>query len=60
MRLVDENLLETAPAGDRAEARERLEAARELDGVDAIKVGFPRGASVDEIMQTMEELAPEN
>ncbi|MFB6171453.1 MAG: TIGR04024 family LLM class F420-dependent oxidoreductase [Haloarculaceae archaeon] len=60
MRLVDENLLETAPAGDREEARERLDAARRLDGVDAIKVGFPRGASVDEIMQTMEELAPEN
>lgn len=60
MRLVDENLLETAPAGDSDEARERLTEARKLDGVDAIKVGFPRGATVDEIMQTMEELAPEN
>jgi len=60
MELVDENLLETAPTGNRAEAQERLEAARDLDGVDAIKVGFPRGATVDEIMQTMEELAPES
>jgi coenzyme F420-dependent oxidoreductase len=60
MRLVDENLLETAPAGDSDEARKRLTVARKLDGVDAIKVGFPRGATVDEIMQTMEELAPEN
>lgn len=60
MRLVDENLLETAPAGDSDEARDRLTEARKLDGVDAIKVGFPRGATVDEIMQTMEELAPEN
>jgi len=60
MELVDENLLETAPTGNRTEARERLEAARDLDGVDAIKVGFPRGATVDEIMQTMEELAPES
>ena len=57
--LVDEELLDdVAAVGTPEEARERFRKFANIDGVDAIAVGFPRGASVDETRETLEALAP--
>lgn len=45
-------------AGTPEVAREEFAQFRDLDGVDAINVSFPRGAGPDEIHATMEALAP--
>ena len=56
--LVEEELRdERGAAGTPAEARAELRRFLELDGVDAVNVSFPRGATPDEILQTMEALA---
>ncbi|WP_408960576.1 TIGR04024 family LLM class F420-dependent oxidoreductase [Natrinema sp. 74] len=57
-QLVAANLMEEVPAGTPAEARECLEAVVARDEVDAMKVAFPRGATIEEIHKTMDALAP--
>lgn len=56
--LTDELLDAFAVAGTPAECRERLAEFEALDGVDAISVSFPRGASKEEVEGTIDELAP--
>ena len=57
--LVDETLLDDlAAAGTPTEARERLAAFEAIDGVDAVAVAAPRGASRAEIDETVDALAP--
>jgi coenzyme F420-dependent oxidoreductase len=46
-------------AGTPEEAREELQRYLDMDGVDAVNVSFPRGAEPEEILQTMEALAPD-
>ncbi|MFB6176603.1 MAG: hypothetical protein ABEI99_05580, partial [Halobaculum sp.] len=56
---VDDDLLdELAVAGTPEAARERLAEFTEIDGLDAVAVSFPRGASFEEIQTTADELAP--
>lgn len=47
-------------AGTPEKAREQFEAFVDVDGVDALNVSFPRGATVDEILHTMEVFAPDS
>lgn len=58
-RLVADHLIEEVPAGAPAEVRERLKDAASRDEVDAVKVAFPRGATIEEIHETMDALSPE-
>lgn len=51
-------LEELAVAGAPDEARARLERWEEMDEVDAVSVSFPRGATRDEISETIDNLAP--
>ncbi|MFC6766233.1 LLM class flavin-dependent oxidoreductase, partial [Natrinema soli] len=61
LELVEENIVDDlCAAGDPETAREKLEAYEAVDGLDAIAVSFPRGASEDQVRQTMEAVAPEN
>lgn len=53
-----ELLDEIAIAGDPETARSQLEQFTSIDGVDAVAVSFPRGAETDEVMSTLEALAP--
>lgn len=46
-------------AGTPEEAREQLQDFLDLEGLDAVNVSFPRGATPEEIDRTMEALAPE-
>ena len=58
--LIDDDLLDSLAVGGTPErARELLAEFETLDGVDVASVSFPRGADVEEIMATMEALAPE-
>jgi coenzyme F420-dependent oxidoreductase len=57
--LPDELMDKTAVAGTPEEAERKLEVFADIDGVDAINVSFPRAADHDQILQTMEVLAPE-
>jgi len=58
--LVTEDLLDDlAVAGDRERARESLDRFAAIDGVDAVAVGFPRGASRQRMQDTLHALAPE-
>jgi len=58
--LLDEELIDDlAAVGTPEEAREQFEKFASIDGVDAVAVGFPRGATVDEARETLEALAPE-
>jgi coenzyme F420-dependent oxidoreductase len=57
---MDDDLLDSlAVGGTPEEARDLLAEFADVDGVDSISVSFPRGASVEEILATMEALAPE-
>jgi coenzyme F420-dependent oxidoreductase len=57
--LRDSGLLdELAVAGTGDEARELLEKWESMDEVDAVSVSFPRGASLDEIEETIHRLSP--
>lgn len=47
-------------AGTPEEARRQLEQFESLDAVDAIYVSFPRGATPEEVHETMVALAPTN
>jgi hypothetical protein len=37
-----------------------LQSFLDIDGVDAVNVSFPRGAEVEEVMRTMEVMAPDS
>lgn len=57
--LIGDDLLDDlCAAGTPEHARRRLEAFESIDGVDAVAVGFPRGASIEEIESTIDALAP--
>ncbi|XVH31677.1 TIGR04024 family LLM class F420-dependent oxidoreductase [Haloferacaceae archaeon DSL9] len=56
--LDDELLSRLAVVGAPDEAREQLARFAALDGVDAISVSFPRGAEPDELLETIDQLAP--
>ncbi|QLG48342.1 TIGR04024 family LLM class F420-dependent oxidoreductase [Natrinema halophilum] len=55
--LPDEVLDELAAAGTPDEVREWIEAYGEIDGVDAVQIGFINGISEDEKHTTMETVA---
>ena len=58
--LIDDDLLDSLAVGGTPErARELLAEFEALEAVDVASVSFPRGASVEEILATMEALAPE-
>ena len=60
MEALDDDLLDDlAAVGTPAHARERLQAFAGVAGVDEVSVGFPRGATPEEIEATIENLAPE-
>ncbi|MGQ3410940.1 TIGR04024 family LLM class F420-dependent oxidoreductase [Natrinema sp. LN54] len=60
LELVDEAILDDLCAvGDPETAREQLEAYEAVDGLDAIAVSFPRGASEEQVRQTMDAVAPD-
>ncbi|MDJ1431564.1 TIGR04024 family LLM class F420-dependent oxidoreductase [Halostagnicola sp. A-GB9-2] len=57
---LDDGLLDDlCAAGDRETARDNLAAFESLEGVDSVAVSFPRGASEDDVRETMSALAPE-
>ena len=56
--LTDDLLDAFAIAGTPEECRDRLAAFESLDGVDAVSVSFPRGASKTEVETTIDALAP--
>lgn len=57
--LVNDDLLDRLGASGTPErAREEFRKFADIDGVDAIAVGFPRGATVEEARETMAALAP--
>ena len=59
MEALSDDLLERiAVWGTPSEARERLGAFEDIDGLDAISVSFPRGAEIEQIESTVEGLAP--
>lgn len=56
--VTDQILSEFAAAGTPAEARDQLSTFSDIDGLDAVAVGFPRAATKDDIERTIEALAP--
>jgi len=56
--ISDDLLDELGAAGTPERARAELEKFEAIDGLDSVAVGFPRGASVEEIHETLEHLAP--
>lgn len=58
-RLDDEFLDTVAVSGTPDECRERVAEWEAMDSVDRVSVSFPRGGTADEILRTIEELAPE-
>jgi coenzyme F420-dependent oxidoreductase len=57
---IDDDLLDTiAVGGTPDECRERVAEWEAMDCVDRVSVSFPRGADIDEILATVEALAPE-
>ncbi|WP_306058166.1 TIGR04024 family LLM class F420-dependent oxidoreductase [Natronococcus wangiae] len=59
-RIPDDLLDDLGAAGTPDRAREELEKFEAIDGVDDVAIGFPRGASSDEIEATIEALAPDD
>jgi coenzyme F420-dependent oxidoreductase len=58
--MIDDDLLDAMAVGGTPEyARDLLAEFEAIDGVDAVSVSFPRGANVEEILTTMETLAPD-
>ncbi|SIQ95535.1 coenzyme F420-dependent oxidoreductase, NP1902A family [Haladaptatus litoreus] len=54
----DELLDDLCAAGTPERAREEFQKFAEIEGVDAVAVGFPRGATVEDARETMTALAP--
>ncbi|WP_226007521.1 TIGR04024 family LLM class F420-dependent oxidoreductase [Natrinema salinisoli] len=60
LELVEENILDDLCAvGDAETAREQLERYEAVEDLDAIAVSFPRGASEEQVRQTMDAVAPD-
>ncbi|MFB6093743.1 MAG: TIGR04024 family LLM class F420-dependent oxidoreductase [Halanaeroarchaeum sp.] len=57
--VTDEILSEFAIVGTPSEARDQLERFLDVDGLDAVGLGFPRAADRDDIHRTIEALAPD-
>jgi coenzyme F420-dependent oxidoreductase len=59
MDLLTDDLLDTfAAAGTPSEVRERLQPFLDVDGLNAVAVGFPRAASHDEVVRTIDAVEP--
>lgn len=59
LEAIDDAMLDDlCAAGTPEEAREALERFERVDGLDAVAVGFPRGAERAEIEATIDALAP--
>jgi coenzyme F420-dependent oxidoreductase len=59
MEAIDDSLLDAlAAAGTPETCREQLDRFAAVEGVDAISVSFPRGASTAEVEATVEAVAP--
>jgi coenzyme F420-dependent oxidoreductase len=60
LELIDDELLDQfSAAGTPERARDALETFEAIDGLDAIAIGTPRGASVEQTRETIDALAPE-
>ncbi len=58
--LISDDLLDDLGAvGTPEHAREQLRKFEEIDGLDAVAVSFPRGATTDELESTIDALAPD-
>ncbi|USZ72939.1 TIGR04024 family LLM class F420-dependent oxidoreductase [Natronosalvus halobius] len=58
--LIPDDLLDDlGAAGTPERARAELEKFETIDGVDSLAIGFPRGATTEEIEATVDALAPE-
>ncbi|WP_435358931.1 TIGR04024 family LLM class F420-dependent oxidoreductase [Haloarchaeobius sp. DFWS5] len=55
----DEMLDDFCAAGTAERTSEELAKFEDIDGVDAVSIGFPRAASREEIHETLEALAPQ-
>ncbi|WP_435333353.1 TIGR04024 family LLM class F420-dependent oxidoreductase [Haloarchaeobius sp. TZWWS8] len=55
----DEMLDDFCAAGTPERTREELAKFEDVDGIDAVSIGFPRAASQEEIHSTLEALAPD-
>ena len=61
LSLIPDQLLdELGATGTPERARKRLETFEDIDGLDDVAIGFPRGATPEEIEETIEALAPES
>jgi coenzyme F420-dependent oxidoreductase len=61
MARVDDEFLDTiAVGGTPEECRERVAEWEAMDCVDRVSVSFPRAATTDEILRTVEALAPDS
>ncbi len=58
--IEDELLDELAIAGTPEQAREQLERFTGVEGLDAVALAFPRGASLSDIDATVEAMSPDN
>ena len=59
LEIIDDEMLDQfAAAGTPEKAREILETFEEIDGLDAVAIGFPRGANENEITETLQALVP--
>jgi coenzyme F420-dependent oxidoreductase len=57
---IDDEMLDSmAVAGTPERAREEIQKFEAIDGLDSIAVGFPRGATMDDVESTLDALAPE-
>ncbi|WP_327051857.1 TIGR04024 family LLM class F420-dependent oxidoreductase [Halomicrococcus gelatinilyticus] len=54
----DELLDELGAAGTPERAREELQKFLDVEGVDRVAVSFPRGATLDQVRETLDALAP--
>ncbi|MFB6178368.1 MAG: TIGR04024 family LLM class F420-dependent oxidoreductase [Halorientalis sp.] len=57
--IPDELIEDVAVAGTPEDAADQLGTFGDIDGLDAINISFPRAADHDQILQTMDALAPE-
>ncbi|MFB6282349.1 MAG: TIGR04024 family LLM class F420-dependent oxidoreductase [Halobacteria archaeon] len=58
--VTDELLDALAAAGSPEKAKENLRRFAEIDELDEITLLFPRGATAEEVEETMEKMSPEN
>jgi alkanesulfonate monooxygenase SsuD/methylene tetrahydromethanopterin reductase-like flavin-dependent oxidoreductase (luciferase family) len=59
LEAIDDDLLDSiAVGGTPDEARDLLGEFAAIEGVDSLSISFPRGANVEQILSTMEALAP--